>query len=127
MEEIRLPGWPGPTLFSPEQPALERDALLIGTIRETQGEPVAYAAFVIKENGEVWLYDRTGRAPDRYVNSSAETFLASLSRFVEEWPRLSTAETTLLRDAFQAELLRIDPHCLAPGSYWSTWMEPPGL
>jgi hypothetical protein len=105
---------------------MERGAVVIGSIRETQGEPIAYAAFVVREDGQVWLYDRAGSAPDRYVNASLEVFLACLSRFVEEWPRLSTAETTLLRDAFKAELLRNDPACLSPGSYWSTWMEPPG-
>ncbi|HEX7896968.1 MAG TPA: SUKH-4 family immunity protein [Planctomycetota bacterium] len=127
MEELRLPGWPGPTLFTPEPPSMERGAVVIGSIRETQGEPTAYAAFVVREDGQVWLYDRTGRDPDRYVNASLEIFLAGLARFVELWPALSTAETTELRDVFKAELLRVDPACLKPGSYWTTWMEPPGI
>ena len=124
--ELRLPGWPGPTLFTPEPPSMERGAVVIGTIRETQGEPTAYAAFVIREDGQVWLYDRTGAGPDRYVNASLETFLACLTRFVEEWPALSTAGTTELRDLFKAELTRIDPDCLRDKrGYWNTWMEPP--
>ena len=128
LPELRLPGWPGPTLFTPEPPSMERGAVVIGSIRETQGEPTAYALFVVRENGEIWLYDRVGREPDRYVNASLETFLASLTRFLEEWPRLSTAETTELRDAFKAELLRIDPTSFRDATaYWNTWMEPPAL
>lgn len=126
--ELRLAEFPGPTLFSSELGAghltAAGEGYVIGSIRE--GE-TSFAFYTLRRgDGAVRLVDLTGTAPDRPVNASLEFFLASLRRFHEDWPRLSTAETPELRDAFRAELLRIDPDCLGePEAYWNTWLEPP--
>lgn len=125
--ELRLADFPGPTLFSSELEAghltAAGDGYVIGSIR--QGE-TSFAFYTLRRgDGAVRLVDLTGTAPDRPVNADLRRFLACLRRFHEDWPRLSTAETLELRDAFRAELLRIDPGCLRePEAYWNTWLEP---
>ena len=144
-DELRLPGWVGPTLFTSEirDGELRRleDAFpspggamstgyLLGTIRETIRGPSeqAYAAFVIEEGqGRVYLVDLDDPRSARLTNSSLEHFLRSLELFYEAWPALTSdhepaaaAALTLL----QNRMAEVDPEAWKQDdSYWATWVE----
>jgi hypothetical protein len=139
--ELRLPEWLGPTLFHSEigggrllsstdpDAAIPRDApgYEIGTVREIQGFPTAYAAFVLRpRTGEVWLLDRDSPDGDRFVNRSLATFLASIEGFRVAWPRLVAEDDDResFVEGFRDLLVRLDPECLsAPEHYWPGWLE----
>lgn len=108
-EEVRLEGWLGPTVFSSEARGerlatlVERNqamwahrlagALVIGTIRETDGEPRVYAAYILEPGpGSVVLVDFHAPYRTRFVNSSIGQLGASLDELVKAWPKIAGAD-----------------------------------
>jgi hypothetical protein len=141
--EVRLPDWAGPTLFSSEigggrllstdhadaaVPRTPSAGYEIGTVRETQGFPTAYGAFVLRPGtGEVWLVDKERPADDRLVNTSLAAFMTAIEAFRVAWPRLVDDDLDYREDfvaAFRALLERLDAASLAdPEHYWPGWLE----
>ena len=138
--EVRLPGWTGPTVFSSEigsgalarlasfAPSLERHALsgalVIGAVRETQGEPHAYAAFCVRQtSGEVWIVDTYPPYAARFVNSGLDRLLRSLRLLVSAWPPGGAKQPAANRN-LQEELAQVDRKAFARAdNYWPTWLE----
>lgn len=147
-DELRLAGWEGPTLFTPEArdreparlrafgPVLEThahvDSLVIGTVRETfDGSRAVYAVFCVQHGtGQVFLVDVAPPFVTRFVNTDVDAFIASLEAFVSAWPDYAAAAD----DASAAALARIgsalatiDAQALSgDDTYWSTWIAPHG-
>lgn len=141
--EVRLPDWAGPTLFTSEigggrllstdhaDAAVPRSPSAgweIGTVRETQGFPAIYGAFVLRPGtGEVWLLDKERPADDRLVNTSLGSFLTAIGAFRTAWPRLVDDDLDDREDfvaAFRTLLERLDPESVAdPENYWPGWLE----
>jgi hypothetical protein len=138
--EVRLPGWLGPTVFSSEigsgsleklagfAPALERHALsgalVVGSVRETQSEPHAYAAFCLRQpSGEVWIVDTGAPNAARFVNFGLDPFLRSLRLLVSAWPAKGAKQFPANRN-LQEELEQLDRKAFARAdNYWPTWLE----
>lgn len=134
--EIRLAGYAGPTLFTSEvhggelRPLATFDVSLrrhaqaaspvIGTIRETQGAPIAYAAFCVEPGtGYVVIVDLDPPHVVRFVNRSVEQLVATLRAVADGWPRAADDETAL-----RGELAAIDPAALADDdAFWPTCLE----
>jgi hypothetical protein len=142
--EVRVPGWLGPTLFSSEiasdelltassfDPAFEEhafaQALVIGSVREMQGPPSAYAAFCLRPTtGELWLVDVDDSRTARFVNRTLEQFLRSIPVFLKAWTRAQAVPqgdiSDIARDLHDA-LQAIDTDAFAnQDNYWPTWLE----
>lgn len=140
---LRLPQWPGPTLFSSELgekrivSTAEPDALvsrlgdhegyIIGSVRDTMGEPKLHSVFVLRrEVGDVFLLDVADASQDRFVNSSLETFVSAMEAFFMGFPHMTgdpvVAKKTLA--TFRSLLEQLDAPALAdPEHYWPGWLE----
>jgi SUKH-4 immunity protein len=143
-DDLRLPGWQGPTLFTSEiregylrgfsqlfslseQPV--PSGFVIGTIRETMGASPgeAYAVFTLTGDGRVVLVDLVGDHVHRFVNSSLERFLDSLTLFLDAWPGVSLSDGAATAAAvvrLHDLMTRLDPAAWdSAHHYWPTWFE----
>lgn len=116
--EVRLPGWVGPSLFTPALGAGRIDRLdgrfVLGHVREVDDPGEPHATFVLDaETGEVQLIDAEA---ERFVNGSLGQFLDSIDAFVAAWPNADAVQ-------LQAALAEIDGQACRDGStYWSCWV-----
>ena len=129
--EVRLDGWPGPTVFSSNIVDGEAKTLAtfdsrmaahacatwlaIGAERETDGPLAghAYCAFVMDPaGGSIAYVELDAQAHTRFVNSSLDQFFACTSVLVEAWPEL---------DGLAAKLTTLDRSAMSDGDhYWPT-------
>lgn len=142
-DEVRLPGWQGPTLFTPEirsgrirvlsecftdPRSRAPDSYVVGSIRETSpGGPHAplYAYFVIAaDEGAVLLVDVASPAvPVRFVNSMFADFLDSLELFLVAWAHVLRGDRSGV-ESVRSEMARVDPRAWeSDDAYWPVWFE----
>jgi len=124
--ELRLKSWAGPwgvTLFTSElaDGMLKRNAVgewVLGTIRETQGSPIAHADFVIRGAQVVLVASNT----EWRVNRSVATFVRSIEAFHSAFAALPVGTEAGVSVLAASE--RIDPEAFnTPDGYWQTWVE----
>lgn len=142
-DELRLPDWNGPTLFTSElgagrlvstaEPgalvarAGPDEAYVVGSVRETLDEPTVYAVFALRRGtGEVWLLDANDPDGDRFVSSGLGPFLRSLEAFRAAFDRMvaDSPDRERIVASFQALLEKLDPRALDDQeNYWPGWLE----
>ncbi|AKU97487.1 hypothetical protein AKJ09_04151 [Labilithrix luteola] len=142
--ELRLPGWPGPTLFSaatdgkklvgtweesaPLTRSGDHEGYVIGEVRDTSGSPpVVHSMFVLRRgSGEVWLLDAKNAEDDRFVNATLEGFLASMNAFVASFSSMVAGPApgqVALVESFAGLLTKLDSRALErPEHYWPGWV-----
>lgn len=142
--ELRLPSWPGPTLFSavtdgtklvgtwedgaPLARTGDHEGYVIGEVHDISGSPpVVHSMFVLRRNsGEVWLLDAKNPEDDRFVNSTIEAFLASMNAFVATFPSMIAGPApgqTALVESFAGLLTKLDARAIErPEHYWPGWV-----
>lgn len=141
--ELSLPGWLGPTLFSSELSGgqlttvaarcglLADDpvstAQVVGSVRETMGQPTTHAVFCLLPTGALWLVDLHAPFHQRHVNADLGAFLRSAALLVTRWPSIAAADDaciTATGDELRAALRAIDPTAFADDDrYWPTLIE----
>lgn len=138
--ELRLPGWVGPTFFTPEAAPTLRALLgplaghplaraaVVGTIRETLGAPVAHAAYCVHPaGGALWLVDVDAPHRARFVNRGVDAFARCTGEFVDAWTRAQAVDdaglAAIVRD-LRSALGELDAEALADADgFWSEWVE----
>lgn len=141
--ELRLPEWPGPTLFTSElgggrlvstaDPAAivartgAETGYLLGSVRDTTGDVGhVHAAFALRRGtGEVFLLEVLDPSIDRFVASDLAVFLTALDAFHTAWPLMVSGPTReAVVASFRALLTKLDARALEdPESYWPGWLE----
>jgi hypothetical protein len=144
-DDLRLPGFLGPTLFTSEirdgklrplsdyfsrRKRLVPEGFVIGTTRETMNpvEETPYSAFTVTRNGWVVLVDLEDFRKKWTVNSSLERYLDSLNLFFEKWCALGfgneDAETYRTIRRLRNAMTRLDPAAWKSlENYWPQWFE----
>ena len=138
---LRIPGWPGPSLFqselgsgtlvssadpaAPVQREGEHAGYVFGSVRQT---PTAtpFSVFVLRPAGDVYLLDAGDPARDCFVNVSLSAFLASMLALhgafdhvlgVSEDREKNVASFRELLVKLDAKSTESDEH------YWPGWLE----